>query len=282
MHVVSVDAVYLLPTLEEIAEVVTNPILKTIHAENLKILCFHPHNTALNYRYGVPLPDIGPYENNVKAIACGMKAYIDNLKTDPRFKDLTPSNMLIPLVVNAVKTSMSGTQGRMDGYSLKRVATKDTMILDKEGQITKFGKALKAIATLDPPFSYMFDILSIHEIEKAVDDTADALAPLLQTDDMVALKRLTKTALAVIGTDVARSRKGYLTQEDVYLGWGWDYEEEFLLILTEEKQGSTGGSKDVVSLLDDDSDDNDAGAKKRKAPPPPPAYAGKGKGRAKV
>jgi len=281
MHVVSVDAVYLLPTLEEIAKEITDPILKKIRCENLKVLCFHPSNTALSYKYGVPLPQIGPYEDNVKEIARGMKAYIDNLKTDPRFKDLTPSNMLIPLVVNAVKSSMSGTQGRMDGYSLKRVATKGTMILDNEGQITKFGKALKAIATLDPPFSYMFSDLNVREIEKAVDDTADALAPLLQTDDMVALKRLTKTALAVIRTDVARSRKGYLTQEDVYLGWGWDYEEEFLLTVTEEKQGSMG-SKDVVSLLDDDSDDNDAGAKKRKASPPPPAFTGKGKGRARV
>jgi hypothetical protein len=282
MHVASVDAVYLLPTLEEIAETVTAPIIAKIHCKNLKILCFHPYNIALNYMYGVPLPDVGPYEDTVKEIKRDMKTHIANLKADPRFKDLTPSNMLIPLVVNAVKTSMSGTQGRMDGYTLKRVATKDTLILDKEGQITKFGKALKAIATLDPPFAYRFDILSIREIEKAVDDTADALAPLLQTDDMEALKRLTKTALAVIRTDVARSRKKYLTQEDVYLGWGWDYEEEFLLIVKEEeKQGSMGGSKDVVSLLDDDSDD-DAGAKKRKAPPPPPAYTGKGKGRAKV
>ena len=223
------------------------------------MIWLNPANLVRTLIHECPLDGVGHYKNDAEQIIKNLKRLVEGVKKDPLFKDLTPTVILTTIMNDAIKASMSGIKlPRIPNFVFKE----DPKLIDMNG-LTRFGNALKVVGTLDPPFKYMFLYLDSDDINQAVKDTVKAICPILQTDDIEFVEKLTKTAVCLLTV-----RSGHVgmgldmhTYESLYDELGWDYDTEFLLV----PKPMGGGKAIVVDIVDVDAEQ----APRSPSKPPP-------------
>jgi hypothetical protein len=258
-HPIQLHPIHTLPHIDVIAREVSKDFRDA--AEDKKASWLFPQAIVDHYMRDIIPPGTTVYERlNLKTIDDRIEERVQELRKDLAFKNITPKDYLVETILNAVKSCTASL--RVKHFTLKESASDQTKTSDYYGP-THFGKVLRTICNINPSTAYWLRDLKNTNSNDVVKGTVEAIMPIMQTDDKVAVERLVKTTIVHLLTYAGHfcEETASLPQEVMFHGFDWDFETEFLLI---PKKKEEAGKDDVfTSLVSSDEEGSTEGGRKR-------------------